>query len=173
MQRNYLTIIRSYKQWKKSNPDSWIIHCSTQISLLNAIHYAALSENNLGKRHPHQRRLEKKNMQLFERNLLGARGVIASADTFDDLLAVVKKESCYGIGELAIYDTAIRIGAYLNLQPERIYLHAGTRVGAEKLLKKKIESSSNFKNDLPEPFKSSDLSCYELDDLLCIYKAEL
>ena len=32
-----------------------------------------------------------------------------------------------------VYDTAVRIGAYLNLEPEEVYLHAGTKKGAAAL----------------------------------------
>jgi hypothetical protein len=38
-----------------------------------------------------------------------------------------------GIGELAVYDTALRIGARLGLEPAKVYLHAGTRAGAKAL----------------------------------------
>ena len=37
------------------------------------------------------------------------------------------------IGELAVYDTALRIGARFGLEPEKVYVHAGTRDGAHAL----------------------------------------
>ena len=39
----------------------------------------------------------------------------------------------HGIGSLTVYDTATRIGAFLKLEPDRVYLHAGTRDGARAL----------------------------------------
>jgi len=33
-----------------------------------------------------------------------------------------------GLGELYVYDTTLRIGAKLNLFPDKVYLHAGTRL---------------------------------------------
>ena len=39
-----------------------------------------------------------------------------------------------GIGELTIYDTALRIGFYLDIYPDKVYLHAGTREGAKRLI---------------------------------------
>jgi hypothetical protein len=38
-----------------------------------------------------------------------------------------------GIGELYVYDTALRIGAKLGVFPEKVYLHAGTRIGVRNL----------------------------------------
>jgi hypothetical protein len=46
-----------------------------------------------------------------------------------------------GFGELAVYDCSLRVGSYLNLLPDKIYLHAGTRKGAEAL---KMNVSSGF-----------------------------
>jgi len=37
-----------------------------------------------------------------------------------------------GIGELAIYDTALRIAAKLRFEPAVVFLHAGTRIGANE-----------------------------------------
>jgi hypothetical protein len=36
-----------------------------------------------------------------------------------------------GIGTLTASDTALRIGGFLKLQPDRVYLHAGTKDGAK------------------------------------------
>jgi len=64
-------------------------------------------------------------------------------------------ESCrvYGVGELACYDAALRIGGNLNIFPEKIYLHAGTRTGARELLKQRVNGRFIYKEDLPEPFR--------------------
>ena len=37
------------------------------------------------------------------------------------------------LGELTVYDVAHRIGAYLQLEPDVVYLHRGTRIGARYL----------------------------------------
>ena len=71
---------------------------------------------------------------------------------------------------MACYDVAIRIGSYLGLHPELVYLHAGTRKGLKNLMKGKVKDNFIKKEDLPEPFKSSDLTCHEIEDILCIYK---
>jgi hypothetical protein len=69
-----------------------------------------------------------------------------------------------------VYDTALRIGAYLHLKPELVYLHAGTRIGARNL---GFDSSAEFiaTRNFPDEFRC--LSASEIEDVLCIYKDEL
>jgi hypothetical protein len=52
-----------------------------------------------------------------------------NCSSFDELFQMVDNAigGIHGIGPLTVYDTACRIGEYLNLKPEKIYLHAGTR----------------------------------------------
>jgi hypothetical protein len=72
--------------------------------------------------------------------------------------------------ELTVYDTAQRIGAYLGIKPDRIYLHAGARAGARALgLRGRAESI--LRQDLPREFQR--LEPYEAEDCLCIYKDHL
>ena len=73
-----------------------------------------------------------------------------------------------GIGELAVYDIACRIGAFLGFRPDRVYLHAGTREGARAL---GLRGASVRKIDLPGAFGC--LSPAEIEDCLCIYKADI
>ena|SRR5579863_6225617 len=79
-------------------------------------------------------------------------------------------ESVRGIGELTIYDIAHRVGAFLGLEPELVYLHRSTRDGAKVLgiasKLRMIELSV-----LPSAFRR--LRPYEMEDALCIYKDEL
>ena len=75
-----------------------------------------------------------------------------------------------GIGELAVYDITCRIGAFLDIRPERIYLHAGTRDGA-RALGLGLRGASVRKADLPGDF--GRLSPAEIEDCLCIYKSDI
>jgi len=58
-----------------------------------------------------------------------------------------------GLGELYAYDTALRIGAFIDVFPENVNLHAGARVGAKVL---GIDGNEKFieLESLPEPFHS-------------------
>lgn len=171
MAQSLAYIIKKYKRFKKRYPDSWIAHCQSQQTLPLAIHVASLSQNAAGQKHPHQYRLRKNDLKAFERQLLQSMVVINKAQNFDSLHTIVKQNAPKGIGPLAIYDTAVRIGAFLNLSPDHIYLHAGTREGAKKLIPNLTENTID-KNHLPAPLRNSNLNCYELEDLLCIYKDE-
>jgi len=76
-----------------------------------------------------------------------------------------------GIGELYVYDTALRIGAYRGLNPKRVYVHAGVRVGARNLGLDPGRSGSIAVGGLPGPLRT--LKPYEIEDILCIYKDQL
>jgi hypothetical protein len=75
--------------------------------------------------------------------------------------------SVHGIGELYVYDTALRLGAHLRLLPGEVYLHAGMRRGARALgLDHRVRSLAPTK--LPTPLRR--LRPYEMEDVLCIYE---
>lgn len=169
MSQRFIKIIHHYKRWKAANPDSCILHCANQPTLRDAIIKAALSVDDRGKKHPHQFRLKRHDLENFGNLLVQNIESIKNATNFDDLIGYVKSRKVNGIGELAIYDIAVRIGAFLDIWPERIYLHAGAKVGA-LALNPDIIADVITKNDLPPAFQSEDLSCYELEDILCIYK---
>jgi hypothetical protein len=98
-----------------------------------------------------------------------ARKLQASAD-FRVLHDVVERSirPIRGIGELAVYDFSLRIGAFLGLSPTMVYLHAGARDGARALGLKGVRLDPR---ELPPAF--SKLSPAEIEDCLCIYKNEL
>jgi hypothetical protein len=97
----------------------------------SAIEKAALAINRKGKRCSHQRRLKKAALKQACRSLVDESGPIEQAEDFDGLFRLIRAavnrfpESV----NFYVYDTALRIGAKLNLFPTRVYLHAGTRRG--------------------------------------------
>jgi len=132
------------------------------------------------KRHPHQRRIPRATLEDAERRLQSAADKLASATDFAELHDLVESEigSIFGIGELTVYDIAHRIGAHLRKDPDRIYLHAGTRDGARYLLKRqassgggathlRVDNRTISPDDLPSKF--SELTPAEIEDCLCIY----
>jgi len=170
MSNKIIAIINLYKKWRKENPDNWIEHTISQCDLDSAISVAVFSINANGKRNPHQRRLKSDSLQLFNETLKKRINDISKCSNFSELIFIMENCKVKGIGELACYDVAIRIGCYLGLQPDFVYLHAGTRKGLQNLMKNKVKIKFIKKEDLPEPFKSSDLTCHEIEDILCIYK---
>ena len=88
-----------------------------------------------GKRHDHQRRIPKRLLEQVETKLQAIRRKLSNATDFDVLHRLVEQEigGIRGIGALMVYDISHRIGAYFGKAPERVYLHAGVRVGAPAL----------------------------------------
>jgi hypothetical protein len=166
MIQKYSKIVFNYRQLRIKQPDTWLIHSKNQKNITSAIHTAAFALNHETKRHPHQYRLKKIDMQLFVDKLISSQSNIQTSQTFDELYNRVASCKVHGIGKLAIYDTAHRLGVYLNLEPEYIYIHAGTKIGLEELMGKKVNSNKIEKESLPE-LNTSDLSPAELEDLLC------
>ena len=75
-----------------------------------------------------------------------------------------------GLGDLYVYDTALRIGARLRLEPEAVYVHAGTKRGANRLGLPAQHSTLPMQS---LPSQLANLKPMEVEDLLCIYKQNL
>jgi hypothetical protein len=137
-----------------------------------AISQAALACLPSGKRHPHQRRIPQLALEESRDRLLENVDLVRSAKSFDELFDLVNAliRPISNIGELTVYDTAVRIGARFGLEPDRVYIHAGTRAGASALgfdrRRHTIEMS-----ELPATIQR--LSAQETEDLLCLYKSKL
>lgn len=156
-------------------------------SLKESIKKAALAKKSNGKRHPHQRQNSECLVIWFNRLVLPRiRKKIRAADDFKQLISEIELQSKKvnptissrflgkgnRIGELAIYDTAHRIGAYLGIHPERVYLHRGTREGARDLrdrlgLTLKISRKSLSVAEFPPAIQR--LKAHEIEDFLCWY----
>ena len=137
--------------------------------LPDAVRRAALAVRPDGLRYSHQTRLKPHHLADAARVLTDNLSTLAVARNFAGLHALLLRllGSQAGLGELYVYDTALRIGANLGFLPQAIYLHAGTRAGA-KVLGLGINGSVLLKSQLPEPLQR--LQPHELEDVLCIYK---
>jgi hypothetical protein len=124
-------------------------------------------ERDSKKRSSHQRRISRAVLEQATRRLRRAK--LKSAASFDDLIKRVRMATKVvdGIGELYVYDTSLRIGAWLRLLPRKVYLHAGTRLGAQAL-HLDHHAKSLAPKDLPSTLRR--LRPYEIEDVLCIYK---
>ena len=137
-----------------------------------AVEAAALASLPSGKRHPHQYRIPRSALAESRDKPPANLPALRAAGSFDELLDLVQQiiGPIRGIGELAVYDTALRIGARFGLEAERVYLHAGTRLGARALGFGTTRESIAL-GDLPRPIQR--LNARGGQDLLCIYKSEL
>lgn len=141
-----------------------------QPTLHAAIRVAGLSRTEDGKRHSHQCRIPGHVLEAGERRLQVVSQHLKKATSFSDLHREVDDEirAIRGIGDLAVYDIAHRIGAYLGHEPEAVYVHAGTRKGARAL---GLKGDVIPLDQIPRALRR--LSPAEIEDCLCIYKDRL
>ena len=126
---------------------------------------------------PHQRRIYKVCKSQFLNDLKKCYASISKCTDFQSLYDCVWK-NCKkkGVGELAIYDTAMRIGAFLEIhkkalgqfKPRQVFLHNGALEGAKALLKRgalphrlTLQAFAKWFNSFAE---------WEVEEILCIYK---
>jgi hypothetical protein len=123
-----------------------------------------------GRKHSHQYLIAPALLDEAERRLRRAAPELAPAMDFAVLYSLVERDagSIHGIGELAVYDIAHRIGMHLGKAPELVYLHRGARKGAAIL---GFRGKTLAPKLLPPAF--SRLTAAEIEDCLCIYKREL
>jgi hypothetical protein len=160
--------IKKFRPREEAELDSFRGQPSTQV----CIEQAGLARRPDGKRLDHQRRIPAEALRAWANALQRKHTQIHSCRTFDELLNVLEKESraFWKDGELIVYDTALRIGAYLKIEPEEVFLHRGTREGAKAL---GFEGSrrSIRGDEFPKAFQR--LKPYQIEDCLCIYAEHL
>lgn len=118
-----------------------------------AIWYAALSCITDSGKHPHQWRIPRATLKEFATRLLAKTGDLRRASSFDEIHRIVSGVGKHlkDIGELTVYDTALRIGANRRHAPSRVYLHQGTRDGTVALGFAPKRQSLRI-SDLPSPY---------------------
>lgn len=168
--KNFDTIVRRYKVMCKKYPDFHLDYCVRQKKLAEVIEVTAKAIDENNKIHSHQRRVGRVKLNFFAEQLKLKEPEIKQAKNFDELISIVESVKCDRIAGLTHYDTAIRIGAFLNFFPDKIYLHTGTRDGAKNLLGKTINKKFININELPKEFLEHDLTASEFEDILCIFK---
>ena len=165
-------LVRSYRLHNRPGSIDELAFFREMPSLELAIRHAGLAIDRSDKRFSHQCRIPKAVLRRAKTSLEAATPQIARVESFHALHQLIAKclASIRGIGELYIYDTALRLGAFLRLTPEYVYLHAGTRAGARAL---GLDLSDGFLRVplLPKPIQT--LLPHEIEDFLCIYKAQL
>jgi hypothetical protein len=167
---NWETIIRHYNSHHRPNKPEELNWFRRQPSLEAAINVAARAVDDRGKRFSHQYRIKRRAIQEANRLLLERHDELQRCKSFHELWQRVRRilEPVPGLGELYIYDTSLRVGAYLNLLPDRVYLHAGTRTGAKAF---GIVSRNEEWIEVAElPGILRELPPHEVEDILCIYK---
>jgi len=164
-------IVSHYIANKRGGAGDELQAFASQATLQDAVRMAALAQTSEGKLR-HQWRIPNRVLAECAGHLEAALPDLAAAPTFEALHEVVRREirGVRGIGRLTVYDTALRIAAWRRLEPARVFLHAGTKVGARHLGLESAADSLSVE-ELPPALRS--LRPREVEDVLCIYKDEL
>ena len=164
------TIVRAYIARFRTRSAEELDSFKSEPNVASAIERAGLAKTPCGKRYNHQRRLPTALLRSAASEL--RRAGLGASVNFDDLHRRIQVAigSLHGVGELMVYDTSLRIGAKIGYFPQRVYMHSGTRVGARAL-------GLNWRADCLEisafPQELRALEPHEIEDCLCIFKAQL
>jgi len=122
-------------------------------------------------KHGHQSRIPASALREAAAHLRAQGVAVSAAPDFRRLHDVVEATigSIAGIGELAIYDIAHRIGAHRGLAPAEVYIHRGTRKGAIAL--RFSGRKTIAMRELPVALQQ--LTAAQAEDVLCIYHGDL
>jgi len=137
-----------------------------------ALEHAGLAIWKDGKRFRHQNLIVRGALPKARRALENIKGKLDGVEDFDALHELIERTvgRIKGIGELYIYDTALRLGAQLGRRPRRVYLHAGPRNGARSLgcidYRAKAVAVEKFPPELQE------LSADQIENFLCVMRRE-
>ena len=146
--------------------------CFERLSLEKAVGTAALAKNCEGKRSSHHCRRTPAQLALGKAKLIALLPKIRRCESFDELHDIVCRvtDEVKGLGELYAYDTAYLVGIRLGLWPKRVFLHAGTRKGAQAL---GFSAALSHLEPSRLPRQLRRLKPCEIEDFLCIYEAAL
>ena len=107
---------------------------------------------------------------MCEATLRAQGSQLAKSANFKILFEKVKEAfgDVKGAGELITYDVTDRIALHLRLTPTNVYLHRGTRFGAQALFADLEATDTEVPvAKLPRPLQM--LTSRELETVLCIY----
>lgn len=165
-------IVRAYKDCGRAKLRAQLASFRAEPSLSSAVQRAGLAMRPDGKRYDHQRRLKRVVLQKGTRRLQNAS--LKGAPDFDALYRIVEGTIglLHGIGEITVYDTALRIGAKLGVKPRLVYVHGGTRQGA-RALNLGLAWRLPYLPPSAFPPQLQELEPHEIEDCLCIFRDKL
>ncbi len=159
------SVVKNYVALNRPKSKNEFAFYSGQPSFEAAIRAAACASKSDGKPGKHQRKGSAESLKIAEEKLVDMAETLKSFKTFDALLEGVERAilPIPGLNDVYAYDTATRIGAYLNIWPKHVYLYSSTRTGAKQLgivTKKRLL----LFNSLPAAFQ--ELEPYEAEEAL-------
>jgi hypothetical protein len=169
-------VARHYLQNHASKLENNLKWFASPNKLSEVIERTCASVDDRGRLHSHQWPFEKIRpeapKQAVDRLKPLANRIEAARNFDDDLYPIISINlaSVSGIGPLARYDFALRIGAWFHpkLEPTAVYLHCGTSKGARAVSVRVNHRERAPMSDFPEGLRQS-LTAAQMEDALCIY----
>ena len=163
-------LVARYRACKAPEFRSHLKWFSERASIKEAIESACLGRE--GKLDPHQYRVGRAVLEAAVKKLQQDAKKLSNCDSFESLIEAIKTSTAEinRFGKLAVYDTALRLGQYLKIESEVVYVHAGVRKGC-RALGLKVNSGVVSKDRLPRELRR--LSAKDVEHFLCIYKDKL
>lgn len=143
---------------------------------LNVKKYLPDEADEKYKKESHQRRLTNAQINRFKEALEKAVLEKQEFHSFHELYTWVLKKRTNGFRELRCYDFSLCYGYNKGLRPsEFVYIHAGTKAGAEALKEKGLLPSEITDRIEVKSFPKilQNLGAIHIENLLCIYKDAL
>lgn len=151
--------------------DGVVEYCKGAEDFIEAVERAVASRRPNGKMHNHQTKVKEVYRRQFGYRIVNEDD-IESAENFDALYDRLCDIRPKGIGPVTVYDVATRVGAYLGLEPESLYLHAGVVEGWKALHSGHAPVVKRISREMwPKPLRR--LPADQVEDLLCCYRAIL
>lgn len=140
---NLDAIVRDFK-WRykdRNKTDQVVKFCAEAPDFATAVRRAVEARDADGKHHNHQSKVDITARRKFGSKIiaLANRGALDLSD-FDRMHDKMDERKPYGIGPVTVYDTAIRIAAFLGIEPNSVYLHAGVRQGYKAMCEAMMRS---------------------------------
>ena len=103
---------------------------------------------------------------------------INDCKSFDEIIKFINKAEIKKMDELSQYDKALAMGIFLNLMPDKVFVHAGPRYALEYILGneynskvKTLKGTNNIEyidiRDLPIEFQQFKDNIYLVENCLC------
>jgi hypothetical protein len=197
-----LTSLKAIKKdfkWRyvdRKKTDQVIEFCRDAPKFATAVRRAVEARDANGKHHNHQSKVDITARRKFGASIVSQKKHIKAIPLsvefdwlthFDVLHDTIDSLKPYGIGPVTVYDVAVRLGAFMGIEPKQVYMHAGVRQGLKALedaLHRRwqdpmVESPTM---DLigahklprvpmylfPKPFR--DMRADDVEDILCTYR---
>lgn len=171
-------------QWRyvdRKKTDQVVAYCADAPDFPTAVRRAVEARDAGGKHHNHQSKVDLRARREFGRKIVRAAqaGRVDTAD-FDAMHDKFDRIKPFGIGPVTVYDTAIRIAAFLGIEPTSVYMHAGVKQGFLTLWNSMTWCTSGAARDQQRDLKRVDVGLFppplchmkadDVEDILCTYR---